>query len=96
MDKVKIVTAGEYLKELLEEQEIKAIEVARGTGISKDMMSKILRGERKITIEHSIRLGRYFGQSDEFWHNMQTLREMRILKRQKSEEFDKITAREIV
>ena len=93
MTKVQIKTAGEYLKEILDEQNIKAIEVSEGTGISKDMMSKILSGKRTISLENSIRLGRYFGQSDTFWHNQQTNRELRLLNRKLKEEFLKITPR---
>ena len=43
-------------------------------------MNEIIHSKRVITLDTSLRLGRYFGQSPRFWLNMQTECDLRNAK----------------
>ncbi|MDD9855637.1 MAG: addiction module antidote protein, HigA family, partial [Gammaproteobacteria bacterium] len=46
-------------------------------------IGEIVRGRRAITPAMSIRFGAFFGQSDEFWHGIQSECDFRDLHREK-------------
>ena len=46
--------------------------LARALGVPPRRVNEIIHGERAITLDTSLRLGRYFGQSPRFWLNVQT------------------------
>ena len=46
--------------------------LARSLRVPPRRVNEILHGERAITLDTSLRLGRYFGQSPRFWLNVQT------------------------
>ena len=68
------VHPGEYLKELLEELELSQYRLARDIGILTMRISHVIRGQRPVTAELALRLGRYFRQSPRFWLNLQAVR----------------------
>ena len=49
--------------------------------IPANRLSQIVNGRRAITPDTSIRLGRYFGFSAEYWHNMQKHYEFELVRR---------------
>jgi antitoxin HigA-1 len=53
--------------------------VAEATGIPYVRFNEIIKGKRRITAEYSLRLGRYFGQSEGFWLNLQTDTDLRLV-----------------
>ena len=57
--------------------------VAEATGIPYVRFNEIIKGKRRITAEYSLRLGRYFGQSESFWLNLQADTDLRLAKKQK-------------
>lgn len=57
--------------------------VAEATGIPYVRLNEIIKGKRRITAEYSLRLGRYFGQKESFWLNMQTDTDLRIVRQLK-------------
>jgi addiction module HigA family antidote len=66
------VHPGSYLKELLEELSISQYRLAQDTGVTAMRISHVVRGQRPVTAELALRLGRYFGQSPRFWLNLQS------------------------
>ena len=66
------VHPGSYLKELLEELSISQYRLAQDTGVTAMRISHVVRGQRPMTAELALRLGRYFGQSPRFWLNLQS------------------------
>ena len=46
--------------------------LARAIGVPPRRINEIVHGRRAITLDTSLRLGRFFGQSPRFWLNIQT------------------------
>lgn len=46
--------------------------LARALGVPPRRVNEIIHGKRAVTLDTSLRLGRYFGQSPSFWLNLQT------------------------
>jgi HTH-type transcriptional regulator/antitoxin HigA len=55
------VSDAAMLRSLMDERNVKQVDVVRGTGISKTVVSLILNGKRHLTREHIGVLSRYFG-----------------------------------
>ena len=67
------VTPGEMLKEeFLEEYGLSQNQLAKAVGISPNRIAEIVNNRRRITADTALRLGLYFGNSPEFWLNLQT------------------------
>ena|ERR1043166_2954854 len=45
---------------------------AKAMNIPRSRLNQIVRGERTITADTALRLGRFFGTGAEFWMNLQT------------------------
>jgi addiction module HigA family antidote len=69
---------GEHLAEQLEELGMSAAELARQIGVPANRVTAILNGQRSITGDSALRLGHYFGNSPQFWLNLQATFELRI------------------
>ena len=54
--------------------------LARALGVPPRRVNEIIHGKRVITLDTSLRLGRYFGQSPRFWLNVQIECEFRNAK----------------
>jgi addiction module HigA family antidote len=67
------ITPGEILdEEFLKPMRITQDRVAKDIGVSSRRINEIVKGQRAITADTALRLGRYFGMSPEFWLNLQT------------------------
>jgi addiction module HigA family antidote len=71
----------EYLKPLGLSQNA----VGRAMGVSPRAINEIVLGRRSITPEMSIRFGRFFGQSPQFWFGIQTNCDFRKLRKRENE-----------
>jgi addiction module HigA family antidote len=85
------VHPGAYLKELLEELELSQYRLAQDIGVTAMRVSHVVRGQRPITAELALRLGRYFNQSPRFWLNLQSRYDMDIT----ADQFGKLVTREV-
>jgi len=66
------VHPGEILREeFLEPLEITPYRLAKDLGVPLTRIAAILAGKRAITAETALRLGRYFGNTAEFWLGLQ-------------------------
>jgi addiction module HigA family antidote len=65
---------GEVLKEeFLEPMGITVYRLSKETGLSQTRISQIVKGERSITAETALKLGKFFSVPAEFWMNLQAL-----------------------
>lgn len=62
---------GEYVREALEELGLTQAELAKTIGVSPMRISHLVREERPVTAELALRLGQAFGQSPQYWLNLQ-------------------------
>jgi addiction module HigA family antidote len=88
------VTPGEMLRdEFLAEYGLSQSQLARAIGISPNRIAEIINNRRRITADTALRLSLYFGNSAEFWMNLQTQYDLKVARRNlKPEEADRIKA----
>lgn len=74
MGTLRNIHPGEVLKEeFLEPMGITVYRLSKQTGLSQTRISQIVKGERSITAETALKLGKFFGVPAEFWMNLQAL-----------------------
>lgn len=67
------ITPGEILnEEFLKPMGITQYRLAKDIGVPPRRINEIVKGQRAITADTALRLGRFFGTSPEFWLNLQT------------------------
>ena len=62
---------GEYLAETLGELGLSQAQFARAIGVSSMRISHVVKGSRPVTAELALLFGRAFGQSPQYWLNLQ-------------------------
>src|ERR1700726_3663136 len=76
------VTPGEMLKEeFLATYDLSQNQLARAIGISPNRIAEIVNNRRRITADTALRLSLYFGNSPEFWMNLQTNYDLKLARR---------------
>ena len=66
------MTPGEILiEDYMQPMALTQNALARAIGVPPRRINEIIHGRRTITLDTSLRLGRYFGQSPRFWLNIQ-------------------------
>ena len=60
------------LKEFLEPLQLTQATLARAIGIPQNRVNELVRGKRGVTPETALLLSGFFGNSAEFWMNLQT------------------------
>lgn len=89
------VTPGEMLKEeFLAEYGLSQNQLAKAIGISPNRIAEIVNNRRRITADTALRLGLYFGNSPEFWMNLQAHYDLKMAKQNfRPEDAKRIKAR---
>ncbi len=76
------VTPGEMLKEeFLAPSGLSQNALAKIIGISPNRIAEIVNNRRSITADTALRLGLYFGNSPQFWMNLQTHYDLKLARR---------------
>lgn len=76
------ITPGEVLREeFMEPLGLSGRALARELGVPSNRVTGIVAGERSITAETAILLGRRFGTSAEFWLNLQMMHDLEEARR---------------
>jgi antitoxin HigA-1 len=75
IDNLPPVHPGEILREELEALHLSARKFAEHLGVPPNAITGILNGDRGISAEMAIRLGRVFATSEQYWMNLQSLYE---------------------
>src|ERR1017187_3774946 len=66
------ITPGEILEEdFLKPMGLSQYRLAMDIGVSPRRINEIIKGERAITADTALRLGRYFKMSAQYWLNLQ-------------------------
>ena len=74
------ITPGEILlEEYLKPMDISQNAMARAIGVAPRAVNEIVLGKRSITPVMSLRFGKFFGQSEDFWHGLQVECDFRAL-----------------
>ena len=71
---------GDFLAEILEELGVSQAEFARTIGVSAMRVSHIVRGTRPVTAELALLFGKSFGQTPEYWLNLQAAYDLQTAK----------------
>ena len=75
------VHPGEFLKEILDELDISQAEFARAIGLSAMRISHVVKGKRPVTAELALLFGKAFGQTPQFWINLQAAYDLKIAEK---------------
>jgi addiction module HigA family antidote len=76
------VHPGRILKRELEARELSANKLSLALRVPSGRITQILNGKRAITPETALRLARYFGNSPQFWMNLQTKHDLLVAERE--------------
>jgi len=77
---VQAVHAGEFLLEILDESGVSQAQFACMIGVSPMRVSHVVKGMRPVTAELALLFGRAFGQSPQYWLNLQSAYDLRKAK----------------
>ncbi|OGW47398.1 MAG: addiction module antidote protein, HigA family [Nitrospirae bacterium RBG_19FT_COMBO_58_9] len=69
---------GVYLKEILDELGVSQYRLAQELGVPAIRISHVVRGQRPMTAELALRLGRYLDQSPRYWFHVQSRYDMDV------------------
>lgn len=84
-------TVGEILmEEFLEPLDITPYRLSKDIGVSTSTILDLVHGKRKISVEMSLRLSKYFGTSSRFWLNLQNELDLREAEIKLEKDLEKI------
>jgi addiction module HigA family antidote len=78
-----IVHPGRLLKRELAARKLSANRLSLEIGVPSGRIIDILNGRRSITADTAVRLGRYFGNSAQFWLGLQGQYDIDVVEREK-------------
>ncbi|WP_249159237.1 HigA family addiction module antitoxin [Bradyrhizobium jicamae] len=84
-----IVHPGRFLKRELTARQLSANRLSLDIGVPSGRITDILNGRRGITADTAVRLGRYFGNSAQFWLDLQGQYDIGVVEREKGAEIAK-------
>jgi len=84
-----VVHPGRFLKRELAARELSANRLSLDLGVPSGRITDILNGRRAITADTALRLGRYFGNSAQFWLDLQSQYDIAVVEREKGAEIAK-------
>jgi len=67
----------------MEPLNITAYRLSKDIKVQQTAVSQIIKGSRKITVDMALRLSRYFGNSAQFWLNLQNYYDLESEKENK-------------
>jgi len=80
---------GRLLKRELAARGLSANRLSLDLGVPSGRITDILNGRRSITADTAVRLGRYFGNSAQFWLDLQSQYDIAMVEREKGGEITK-------
>ena len=79
MEKLAPISPGEVLlADFIEPLGITQNRLAVAVGVPPRRINEIVHGKRRITADTALRLARYFGNSAQFWINLQTRYDLEV------------------
>ncbi len=84
------ITPGEILAEdFLKPMGLSQYRLARDIGVPPRRINEIVKGQRAITADTALRLGRFFKMSAQFWLNLQTRYDLETLEDRLGRQLDR-------
>lgn len=80
---------GRLLKRELAARKLSANRLSLDIGVPSGRITDILNARRSITADTAVRLGRYFGNSAQFWLDLQSQYDISVVEREKGGEIAK-------
>jgi antitoxin HigA-1 len=80
---------GRLLKRELNARELSASRPALDIGVPSGRVTDILNGRRSITADTAVRFGRYFGNSAQFWLDLQSQHDIAVVERDRGAEISR-------
>jgi antitoxin HigA-1 len=77
------------LEEFMKPLNLSQYRVAKSINVPPRRINEIIHGHRSITADTALRLGKYFGNSAQFWMNIQTWYDLEKEKERISEKIEK-------
>ena len=77
---IEAIHPGRFLAEALAELGLSQAQFARTIGVSAMRVSHVVKGSRPVTAELALLLGKAFGQSPQYWLNLQALHDLSVAK----------------
>ena len=84
-----IAHPGRLLKRELVARKLSANRLALDIGVPSGRVTDILNGRRSITADTAVRLGRYFGNSAQFWLDLQSQYDIVVVERKHGVEINR-------
>ncbi len=81
-----IVHPGRLLKRELAARSLSANRLALDLGVPSGRITDILNARRSISADTAVRLGRYFGNSAQFWLDLQSQHDIAVVERERGAE----------
>ncbi|MBN8480784.1 MAG: HigA family addiction module antidote protein [Xanthomonadales bacterium] len=81
---------GYYLREILEDLGMSQAAFARSVGVSRMRISHVAREARPVTAELALRFGLAFGQTAQYWINLQNAYDLKLAEREWKAELRKV------
>jgi antitoxin HigA-1 len=77
-------------EEFLEPMAVSAYALAKAIGVPRNRVTAIVHGDRAISADTALRLGRYFGMSAEFWLGLQTAYDLEVARHEVGDRLDQV------
>ena len=91
MKRIPNIHPGEILLEdFLTPMDISVYRLSKEIHIDQTRISEIIKGRRSITVDTALRLARFFGNSAEFWLNLQNHYDLEEKKKELEKDLDSI------
>lgn len=91
MNKMLVPKIGEILKEeFMIPLDLSAYALAKNINVPTSRIQDILHDRRQITVDTSVRLGRFFGVSDRYFLNLQNDIDLRNAEEKSGKEYSRI------
>ena len=81
-----VVHPGRLLRREIAARKLSANRLSLDIGVPSGRITDILNGRRAITADTAVRLGRYFGNSPQFWLDLQGQYDIGVVEREKGAE----------
>lgn len=88
-DRAPIAHPGRLLKRELAARGLSANRLALSLGVPSGRITDILNGRRSITADTAVRLGRFFGNSAQFWLDLQSQHDIAIIERDRGDQISR-------
>ncbi|MEG4347273.1 HigA family addiction module antitoxin [Microcoleus sp. A003_D6] len=89
--KVRPVHPGEVISDVLEDIEMTQTRFAEILGVSRRSVNEIVLGQRPVTVDMAIRIGKALGNGPQLWLNLQQKVDIWDAVQKHSEEYKKVS-----